>query len=330
MFGLDFLGGAKYGDLILREHPQGWAAGFFSHEPFGSALNVIEALAKTSRAPLIRCHLAWRNDHNYRETEFDTIAKRARDIEKLARKYKKVIFEVSGACEHNLDYSKALSLANKVQKQAPSCTVVNVPMRGAFLKEYKNEVHGSEARSVERRYNFSFDGSACVDSDITSLRAEHKRADVFFFWEPRFNGRWEVNDTTPVAQRKGWPDPNLNDSVIFLSTDKGNVGKLPAGATLKTHAENTGKNDPRAEKLMLIWPTKSANAELVLPNGQVIHTLKYFGTYAGGGYRYYATDWGYLLAEKARRISGQPLVKIRINEKTYGPVNPGFRHGSFR
>ena len=29
MFGIDYLGGATYGDVILNNHPKGWGAGFF-------------------------------------------------------------------------------------------------------------------------------------------------------------------------------------------------------------------------------------------------------------------------------------------------------------
>ena len=41
MYGLDHLGGAKYPDLLVREHPNGWAAGFFANT-FGNAWPTIQ------------------------------------------------------------------------------------------------------------------------------------------------------------------------------------------------------------------------------------------------------------------------------------------------
>ena len=71
IFGIDYLGGANYGNVIINEHPAGWAAGFIlnTNEPSWPKRNawpVIESLARTGRCPLIRVHAIWDDAHTYR------------------------------------------------------------------------------------------------------------------------------------------------------------------------------------------------------------------------------------------------------------------------
>jgi len=327
MWGLDYLAGAKYPDLILREHPAGWAAGFF-FDTFGDSTRVIDELCKTGRCPAVRVHLAWKDDHRFPSSEFVSIARKGRKIEALARKYSKVKFYVSPACEPTgVSTSDAVKFCKLVQNEAPSCTVVWV---GNPIPGFKNEKHGPYPSGKFSITSVDNNVAGIVDLDAEKWKGLAKSAEIAFFWDPRFNGRRETNDVTERSRRNDFPDSPLIDSIIFLHMDRGKTGELPKGWIYKSHAENSEGYNPREEHPCLITPIKDKRAEFVVPNGQVIGTLEYFGTYSGGGYRYYASAWGYQLAEKARRISGKPLAHIRINGKLFGPINPGFRAGSFR
>lgn len=326
ILGLDYLGGAKYKDLILREHPDGWAAGFFA-QAFGDALPTVDALLATGRCPLVRVHLLWSDTHSFGDKDIAAITKEAKRYEVIAKKYPNVKVELSPFCEHSIrNPDKYLDI---VKANAPSCTPVNTPMNGALSTKYKNETHGSHANPKPGKFNFSWDGQSCVDTDVEAIKARLAKAEVFFFWEARFNGKWEDNDKTPRPQRKGWPDSKLIDSVIALHKSKGKTS-LPKRWLYKSHSENKGTGDGRAEKPVLICPVKAKEVLLRCKNGQVVQSLKYYGTYTDGRFRYYGQEWGYEIANKAVRIQSSPLVDVVANGKVVGVVNAAFRDGEFR
>lgn len=88
-------------------------------------------------------------------------------------------------------------------------------------------------------------------------------------------------------------------------------------------------NDPKSDKLMIIAPNKFPKITL-WAGGNLVHELKYFGTYQGGGHRYYAYEWGYKIARKALRLSGKPTCEVWAGNKYWGSINAGFREGSYR
>jgi hypothetical protein len=329
MFALDYLGGAKFKDVILREHPAGWGAGFFQSE-FGDAMPVMQELLATGRCPRVRSHLVYEANHTYNPKKHDPIIIAGTEkLNALKKKFPGVDVQVSPFCEHNIKGAQLANLINNVRRVAKGLTIVNSPLTGDKFEGVVNEIHISLS-PIRGVYNFSFDGLACVDADVEKFKRAHLNALTFFFWEPRFNGRWESENEPPIDQRKGYPDSRLIDSVIYLSHLKG-ATSLPQKWIYKSHAENKGTGDPRAEKPAIISPIKANQVELVAANGQVIEALRYYGTYEGGGFRYYSDEWGYQLADKAKRIqNGNPIVRVRAEGKVFGTVNPAFRENDWR
>lgn len=324
MNGLDFLALPKYVNTVVKEMPEGWALGCFANT-FGDAYPSVEKVLSLGRTPLVRVHLLWSDTHTYGDKDISIIRKEAKKYEKLKQRYLSVEFQLSPFCEHNIkNPDKYLDI---IKQEAPSCTPINTPWKGRLSSVYKNEIHG-KSRPINGRYNFSFDGTPCVDVDIEQYKSNHFSAEVFFYWDARFNGKWEATDTTPRPQRKGWPDSNLIDSIIYLSTHKGLTKLLPKWL-FKSHSENKGNGDPRAEKPVFICPIKAKELRLKTRNGQVVDSLKYYGIYQDR-YRYYSSTYGYLTAEKTRRIQGDPLSEVWIGNTKYGIINPGFRSGEFR
>jgi hypothetical protein len=324
--GLDYLGGAKYKDLILHEHPAGWAAGFFA-ETFGDVYPTVDALLATGRCPLVRIHLLWSDSHSFGDKDIPKIKALAAKYNKLARKYPGVRFELSPFCEHNLkNPDKYLAT---VYEAADFCFPINTPWQGAISNKYKNEIHGSKKNSPGKPYNFSYDGQNAVDADAQKHKEKYSDADVFFWWTPRFNGKWNMADKTPREKRKGWPDATEIDSVIYLNRHKG-FPSLPKKYLWKSHSENKGNGDLRAEKPVLIAPVKTRAIYLKADNGQTIDTLRYYGTFSDGRFRYYSSQWGYQIAEKAKRIQGNSVCNVVVNGKIIGKVNPAFRENEWR
>lgn len=341
MFGLDYLGGAKFKDLILREHPEGWAAGFFWNvDGFGPAKEVIEAVAKQGRAPTIRVHLMWRDEHDFTPAHFPEIIKRAQRLRQITDRYWDTRWYVSGACEHRLsaeNASKLLTLLNGVY--GDSVTLVNSPDHSGALVDPSrfrcrviNEVHNTRSAPDKGEMAFSFDGLNCVDADVTKYKQKYlDRSEYFMLWSCQMNGRLKEDDKTPRRERKAYPTMNEIDSWIYLSRDKG-ATKPPQGWTLKSHADrHDTPPEARAGKPVYITPKKlGSQIELVCNNGQIVGVGKYGGIFKGGGYMYRFSEFGYLMAEKAKRIHGSPIVLIRSGGKILGTVNPAFRDGKFR
>lgn len=338
----DHLGGAKYCDVLLSTHPTGAPIGAFA-DTFGDFAPCLDRLVSSGRVDTARIHLEWSDTHTFRPRDFDAIANKATAYQRILARHPGKRIYLSGACEHNLNSGDAKLLRAKVLAKCPSCAgYVNTPWKGALIDGI-NEVHG-KASPPNGEYFYSFDGHPAVDSDVESYKRRHARAKFFFLWEPRFNGRWEDNDNTPRPQRRGYPDAKLVSSVVALSQAKGATGRLGRLDLHKSHSENKGKGDWRAEHPVDILEQKADFVSYVTTNGLEIE--KCSGKDAKGeryspmttspwstkspGYRYYCRSWGYELADKARRLSGFPLVYLRINKKNIGPVNPAFREGSFR
>lgn len=80
----------------------------------------------------------------------------------------------------------------------------------------------------------------------------------------------------------------------------------------------------------MIAPIQTKQISIKARNGQVVGTMTYYGSYTDGRRRYYANDWGYLIADKAKRIQGDKLCEVWANGKKVGVINPAFRDGEFR
>jgi hypothetical protein len=324
MPGMDYLGLAKFCNAALEAHPNGTAVGAFI-DTFGDSLPCLEQFVRNRKADTFRVHLAWSDTHQFNPRDFDNIAAKAVKLNLLAGRYPNHKFYVSGACEHNLDATQAKILRAKVLAKCPRCAgYSNSVWKGATI-DGVNEVHGDSPRKPSGQYIVSYDGDSAVDSDVTLWKSKYSDALIQFLWEPRFNGRWETNDSTPRPNRKGWPDAKFIQSVAFLFTDRGAVGKLGKTDIYKSHSENKGNGDPRAEKPVAILGIKVPEISLVSVNGKEIAKARYYGSFEGNRSRYYFPAYGFELAKKANG-----LTFIKAGKTKLGPVNAGFRAGVFR
>jgi len=332
IYGLDYLGGAKFGDLLVREHPEGWAAGFFANT-FGNAWPVIEQLLATGRCPRVRIHAIWDDAHKYNPRVHDpVINKELQRANTLKAKFPNVHVQFSPFCEHTIKGQQLKDLLNRCGDASRNVEIVNCPYTGDLSERFMNEVHGSHAVPAPKfgAYQYSYDGTSCVDADVEKDKAKHQRAQVFYFWHPAFNGKLNGNDKTPRPQRKAWPTAQLIDSIIYLHRPAGEV-RLDSKHIWKSHADrHSTPPEPRAYKPVFITPVKAKRVELVADNGQVVATMPYYGPFETSKHRYYLGEYGYIIAEKAKRIHGKPTLKVVANGKQIGIVNAAYRAGSFR
>lgn len=334
IFGIDHLGGARYKKIARKAHARNFAGGVFWEVPgFGPAQELVEGWANDG-VPLIRIQLLWDDNHRYPRSVFKEAKKRAAIVESIAIRFPNTIFQVSGACEHELSLANARELATMCKSVSPHCEYVNSPLpKGAVLPEEINEFHGVEEKPRKcPRYQFSFDGTNCVDENVTQYKENYKDAKVFFFWGPQANGNKNMKreDTLPRPKRTAWPTPELIQSWAYLATDKGKTN-FSIGI-YKSHAEQTLNNteaDKRGNRPVIIIPIKVEALEFVAKNGAVIATARNRQPYKKE-WRYYCPNYGYQVALKAFKISGSSVTTIRANGQKIGEVVAGFRDGKFR
>lgn len=328
IWGIDELGAGRYPQQLIEHHPEGFAVGAFTQrELFGDPLPAIERLIKIKRIPLIRYNLRWSDTHTFRKSDFPKIIEEAKRVSKFAAWHVDVGCQISGATEHMLNAADANLLARQVLAVIPErCSYVNNPWegKGAFIApgdRILNEVHGVNARppKVGGRYNFSFDGSSAVDSDVEALKQRFSGASVFFLWHPSNNGRLTVSDTTPRPQRKAWPTKELLESLVYLTTNRG-PSNLPANWLLKSHADrHNTPPEPRAYKPVFIVP-KGIKSIKLIKDGKTYATSNP-QPFVDGRSRIYVPHFGYTIGANTAVIA---------NGKRVGVCNPGFRAGNFR
>lgn len=329
IYGLDHLGGAKYGDLLVREHPQGWAAGFFANT-FGNAWPMMQKLATTGRCPQIRMHAIWEDDHTYNPRKHDPIIMRELKQAKKLAQSSGIEVQFSPFCEHNIKGQQLKTLMTKLLNESGQVLIVNSVWKGDFYQGVINEVHGDHSKPAQGVYNYSTDGSDCFDIDIEAMERKHDSASTFYFWTSQFNGKKTASDSTPRPQRKAWPTSQLIDATIYLSTRQGDVS-LPKNWLNKPKSDqHLMPPEPRALKPVMIAPIKAERIELRVHTGQIIAVSSKPQPFADGRWRYYFDQYGYQISEKAKRISGSPVVDVLAKGKVYGTCNLAFRQGGFR
>lgn len=330
IYGLDCLGLAKYSGVVAKEIPNNWALGCFASQ-FGDVIPHLNKVLLTGKVPIVRVHLLWKDNHAFTAKDIPLVQREARRFVPIINKFPGIEFRISPTCEHKMSTALAERFIGATRTELPTRVImVNTPMAGgAILPGITNEFHGNKAKPFPGHFDFSFDGDAAEDSDVEGMKARMKDCDTFYIWGPRFNGRWETKDPTPIKLRKGWPDAEYIRSLSFLSKQKG-MTSVRKGDLLKSHAENKGDGDWRAEKPVYITDSKTSKIEMRTKDGLLVTTLKYYGTFSGGGFRYYSPEWGYKSAEKALKLSGSPLTDIYIDNKKVGVCNLGFRDPTFR
>lgn len=321
LFGIDELGIAKYSDVAIKGHPKGFALGAFT-STFGDAKPAIEkTLRERKDIPIFKLNLSWSDSHSFSRRDFPKIVAEAKRFAPLFVKYPIPACYFNGATEHNLSVQDAQELARQVLAVIPSrCQYVNNPLSGKgklipTSDRIINEVHGKES-VPQGRFAYSFDGTSSVDSDVTRIKQKMKDAEYFLFWHPANNGRLKADDPTPRPQRKAYPTVELLESLGALSKDKG-ITNLAKGVLYKSHSDrHVTPPEPRAYKPVIIAPQKADKITVGKTD------CAFYGTYQGGGYRYYCPRYGYKIANKP--------VEIRAGRKALGNINPAFREGGFR
>lgn len=336
LYGLDVLGLAMFPNIAIRNWPNGFACGVFD-STFGDVWPALNRLAATGKCPLIRVQGPWTN-HDYNSSKHDSAIKIALlKCNQLKAKFPSINIQFSPVCEHNIKGKELTDLLNRCASMARDIEIINNPWKGDFSPMFTNEIHGPSKKPSFGPYQFSYDGTSTVDSDIEMYKQANKGAKIFFLWHPSFNLKYRTesnpeqpanvrkNDSSAPTDRICKPTAELIKSLAALANDKGKTN-FPKGWIGKTHADRSNTPiEKRAYKPVYITssPTEKYN---FLKLGKVKSSPpEPFNDKVTGkllGWRYYLPIYGYEISNKPVNIIG--------NGKVLGTVNPAFREGIFR
>lgn len=289
---------------------------------FGKSFQPLATNFLASGKRYLGVNCLWSDTHQFGDKDIPLLRKCASDYAKIIEQFPHVDLELTPFTEHNLSNpDKYLDIA---QAECPKCTIVNSVYKGAFSKRYKSEVHGTHAAPKEGRYNYSFDGTNAVDSDVKSVLQKHSKAERFYLWHPRYNLRYRDKDTTPRPQRikeakDRSPTPDFIASIDWLFGVK-EPYKIPKNWLVKSHAEKHDKNDLKGDKLLIISPIKADQVSLKR-GGKEACKLRYYGPFDGGGFRFYSSTMGHQCGAN---------LDVFIGKKKFGTINGGFRSPPYR
>ena len=309
LYSHDYLGGAKYFDVIRKGHPKGHGAGGFAVE-FGDFMPVAKWLSSSGAAPAIRIQEQWAgSSHKYTKNHLEKALRLAQAYNKITGKAQILL---SPFCEHRLDDPDPW--LSKVQDAAPTCTIVNNPQEGmgAFSKRFMNEIHTGPPPKWGQ-FNWSYDGQSAADKDTEADKQRYAQAFMFFWWIWQYNCHFNKEDKTRLTK----PSPELIAALTNLEGIRGD--SWTKNKTLwKSFAEQSDpKGDWRSNKPMCITPHKVDSLKLVR-KGKVIATLpRYEKPYVDGRQRYYLGKWGYKTATE--------ILDVVADKEVIAKVNPGFR-----
>lgn len=348
LWGVDLLAGNKYQSVIKTVKPK--VFGIFTEvNGFGNSLKFTKECIAAGWPELIRHQLVWDDDHVFGRDAFELAKKRAADLQQIAAAYPNFLLFASPYCEHKRsDKTQLEKEFEEISRIAPSVILVNSPIKGGVvLPQYVNEAHHYNYPDMSKCPNVFWSGdgmtksrsgrevNGTVDVDITADKKLWNRAIAAFGWVLQFNRNYDPDKKIPREKRTTSPTAELVESVLFpLETTK-HTATLSDKYTWKSHAEQTMATtalDNRANRPMAIIPQKTDFISLRAGNKE-IGRLKFKDAFTGGGYRYYITDkslYGYVLAKKAKQLTGKPLVSLFVNGRSIGSVNPAFRCGKQR
>lgn len=338
MMGMDYLGGAKYPNIILRNHPTGWAAGFFD-STFGNIWGLVDKLAASGKCPLIKINGPWTN-HLYVPAQHDKAIFAALDkTAGMALKYFWVEWQFAPICENdNITPAYADLLRKCAELSVRIVKIINSRgTRGREVMGFKSEVHGNTP-SPSGPYQYSYDGTSTVDANVVKDMQTRAKAGVFFLWHPAFNLRYKTqlsadrhepkhvieNDTAPPKERNCKPTPELIASLVRLGRPINGTPKLGRREIWKSHADrNNTPPAPREYKPVFITPVSAPRVELRIPGGGAnVAVSAPRAKFVDDRFVYRFDRFGYEISDR--------VVDIYANGKKIGSVNPAFRAGDFR
>lgn len=333
--GLDFLGiKSRHWDCnammrAVESIPGKVAAGAFLDETFGNSDACLRRLLASGKVSKFRGHLAWTN---HASLPASALAPRAQYLNALAAAYPSVEFMYSGICEHHMSSAQSSALNVALRPLMPR--IRHTVDSGLKAKDPTAlpEVHSNRAKSVviSQDGGTNGDGNGLWDVDIEETK--RNGSFVTFLWDKSFNCR-RKDDKRKPADRTDCPNQDQFNHAVRLTFPQ---PAWPQGQRLtskqiwKPLSDNHGGCKGKDCKPVYITPTRQRAINITTLDGRVVATMPYFGTFQGGGHRYYLTSMtAFQLGQKLEALSGSEFGLLHDGRNRF-VFNPYRRGGLMR
>ena len=294
----------------VRSHPGKIGLGAFLDDTFVDKTKrydpdaCLKATLATGKISFLRGHLAWTN---HQTLAASALALRAQFLNALAAAYGSIRFYGSAICEHYMTAQQSAALNASLRPLMP--LIKGIVDSGVRSKDPAAlpEVHSNRAKGVivSQDGGTNNDGNGMWDVDIESTK---KNASMFFFlWDKSLNCRLKDDKRKPF-QRTDCPTADQFNHIVRLTFP---MPPYPAGTVLpppmiwKPMSDNHGGCKGKDCHPVYITPTRQRAINITTLDGRIVATMNYFGTFQGGGHRYYLTSLtAFQLGQTLERLSG--------------------------
>lgn len=244
---------------------------------------------------------------------------------------------VSPRVEHD-EKNKSLvdSWVKNIKEVAPNCPVVISAFTGYTPAGVLPEKHGNKAKGSIT----SNDGASIFDSNSGEYIAGATL--MCLAWTNRDNIRvsGEKTFTTPKKRPKTMrlTKNELIQKIRLLEPSSAtpanpafckNAEPVKGPDIYKPNAEDYANGDKRGGRPMLISKTNVSKFDVYNPAGKKIACFKKYGTYSGGGFRYYEGDCSGLHAVELEDKAKSQWIYLKSGSKCFR-VNAVRRSGTYR
>lgn len=258
-------------------------------------------------------------------------------------------FIVSPALEHDLSKESYRILADEVLKIWPDVMLANSVNLGNYAERYKGawiERHGKD--NFGDAEIVSTDGDEVTDINIPQFKSNTRTKKLRAAWTRGYNCRSNSVVFVDPRARKNCADRGIIEEVAHIFDDRGTAPNFAATMLCtprafkapdiwKPLADDHGTGDTRANKPVLISSAFSQRSvNVITKDGQKVGQLGFYGTFSGGGFRWYSgtsggdSASGYTYEKRSRAVSGSPYVWLQQRRVCRGPIVTGMRQGATR
>lgn len=306
--------------------------GAFLDDTFGTSDACLKRLLRSGKVSKFRGHLAWTA---HRPLPASVLVPRAQYLNALSVEFPSVEFIFSAICEHHMSAAQSSALNASLRPHMPR--VRHTVDSGMFAKDPTAlpEVHSNRARSkvISQDGGTNGDGNGLWDVDIEATKKNGEW--ITLLWDKSTNCR-RKDDKRPPQERTDCPTQDQFNHIVRLTFAQ---PAWPAGTKLtnkqiyKPLSDNHGGCRGKDCKPVYITPTKQPRIAITTINGKPLGWLRYFGSYQGGGHRYYLANGSgqsaFQLGQQAEAISGSEFAVLHDGRNRF-VFNPYRRGGLMR
>lgn len=256
-------------------------------------------------------------------------------------------FIVSPALEHDLSKESYRILADEVLNTWPDVRLSNSVNLGNYAERYRGawiERHGASTPSDTDIV--STDGTEVTDININAFKTRTRSAKIRAAWTRGHNCRDNSGNFIDPRQRQTCAGRGILEGVAHIFDNRGNAPAFAGNADCKSFrspdiwkplADDHGIGDTRANKPVVITSAfRPGGLNVITKDGKKVGQLGFYGTFSGGGFRWYSgtsggdSASGYAYEKRSKAVSGSPYVWLQQGSRCRGPIVTGMRQGAYR